>query len=376
MKTNKVKHILLWTMLISNFVYFNGCIKKSETIKIGVLGTMSGINSDLSVSGRRGVELAADEINKAGGINGRKVQLIVKDDKNDLKVALQMNKEFIDENVGVVIGPYTSGMIVNSIDYLRDKEILFLGPTISADSLSEKDDNFIRFIASTKEQAVVLTEMAKKNKNKKFAVIYDKENKGFNETLYNNFKDLLEKNSGQVIFTKGFSSNKDLNFSRIAKEIADSKADAVFIIANADNNATITQQIRKIECNIQIYSPLWSNTSDLITKGGSSVDGMYIVGAIDLNSKSKDFVDFKKSYLDKYGESPTFSSVYSYETSMALFEAIKMGPDFKPSTIKDNIIKIKNFKGLEGNYKIDKYGDNTRKYMIFRIEKGELRKVE
>lgn len=376
MKTNKIKDIFIWTIFISNIIYFNGCTNKYETIKIGVLGTMSGINSDLSVSGRRGVELAADEINKAGGLNGKKVQLVVKDDKNDLKVSLEMDKEFIDENVQVVIGPYTSGMIVNAMDYLRDKDILFLGPTISADNLSSKEDNFIRFIASTKEQAVVLNQMAKKNKDKKFAVIYDKENKGFNETLYNNFKDLLGKNGGEVIFTNEFSSNRDSNYSEIAKKIVDSKAEAVFIIANAYSNAAITQQIRKAGCNIQIYSPLWSNTADLIKKGGSSVDGMFIVGAIDLNSKSKEFIDFKKRYLDKYGESPTFSSVYSYETAMALFEAIKMGPDFKSSTIKNNIIKIKSFKGLEGNYEIDKYGDNTRKYMMFRIENGEFRKVE
>jgi len=376
MKPNKIKQILLWSILISNLLYFNGCNKKPETIKIGVLGTMSGINSDLSVSGRRGVELAADEINKAGGLNGRKVQLVLKDDKNDLQVALKMDKEFIDENIGVVIGPYTSGMIINTIDYLRDKNILFLGPTISADGLSGKDDNFIRFIGSTKEQALVLTEMAKKNNNKRFAIIYDIENKGFNEALYNNFKDLLEKNSGKVIFTQSFSSNYNCNFSSIAKEVLNSKAEAIFIIANAENNAAITQQIRKIGCKIQIYSPLWSNTSELITKGGSSVEGMFIVGAIDLNDKSKDYINFKKNYIEKYGESPTFSSVYSYETALALFEAIKMGHDTKSSTIKNNIIEIKNFKGLEGNYEIDKFGDNTRKYMIFRIENGELRKVE
>ena len=149
----------------------SSCSKNKDPIKIGVLGTMSDINSDLSVSGRRGIELATYEFNQAGGLNGRKIELVVKDDKNDVNVALNMEREFIEENIPVVIGPYTSGMIVNSMDYLKDKEILFLGPTISADSMAGIDDNFIRFIATTNEQAVALTDMAKKNNNKNFAII-------------------------------------------------------------------------------------------------------------------------------------------------------------------------------------------------------------
>jgi branched-chain amino acid transport system substrate-binding protein len=366
--------ILIFTICISTIVV--ACHKTDEPIKIGVLGTMSDINSDLSVSGRRGVELATYEFNQAGGLNGRKIELVVKDDKNDVNIALSMGKEFISEDIPVVIGPYTSGMIVNSMNYLKDKEILFLGPTISVDSISGIDDNFIRFIATTKEQAVALTDMAKKNSNKNFAVIYDLTNKGFNEALYNNFKEMLTSNGGSVVLTKTFISNKHENYSSLAKDILESKVDAVFIIANSADNASISQQIRKIGSKVQIYSPLWSNTTDLIKKGGNAVEGMFIVGAIDMNDKMKSFVKFKEGYLNKYGENPSFSSVYSYEAANALFEAMKKGPDLKPSTLKDNIIKARDFKGLQGDYQIDKFGDNARKYMIFRVENGTLRKVD
>jgi branched-chain amino acid transport system substrate-binding protein len=366
--------VLISTVCISIIV--SACHKSNETIKIGVLGTMSDINSDLSVSGRRGVELATYEFNQAGGLNGQKIELVVKDDKNDVNIALSMEKEFINENIPVVIGPYTSGMIVNSMDYLKDKEILFLGPTISADSISGIDDNFIRFIGTTNEQAVALADMAKKNNNKNFAVIYDLTNKGFNEDLYNNFKKMLVNNGGNVVLTKTFASNGHGNYSNLAKDILESNVDAVFIIANSADNASISQQIRKTGSKVQIYSPLWSNTTDLIKKGGNAVEGMFIVGAIDLNNKMKGFVNFNENYLNKYGENPSFSSIYSYEAANALFEAMKKGPDLKPSTLKDNIIKVKDFKGLQGDYQIDKFGDNTRKYMVFRVENGTLRKVD
>jgi branched-chain amino acid transport system substrate-binding protein len=353
----------------------SACYKNNEPIKIGILGTMSDVNSDLSVSGRRGIELATHEFNEAGGLNGRKIELIEKNDKNDVNIALSMQKEFINENIPVIIGPYTSGMIINSMEYLKDKEILFLGPTISADSMSGIDDNFIRFIATTNEQAVALTDLAKKNNNKNFAVIYDVTNKGFNEDLYNNFKRLLPSNGGNVILTKTFTSNDHENYSSLAKAVLESKVEAVFIIGNSADNASISQQLRKIGSKVQIYSPLWSNTADLIKKGGAAVEGMFVVGAIDLNNKRKSFVSFNENYQKKYGENPSFSSMYSYEATNALFEAMKKGPDLKPSTLKNNIIKTKDYKGLQEDYQIDKFGDSVRKYMVFKVENGVLRKV-
>ncbi len=376
MKFNKSKQIILLIICISSFIYLYGCSKENETIKIGVLGTMTGVNSDLSVSGRRGIEIAVDEINKAGGLDGKKFQLVIKDDKNDSQLAVNLVNEFIDEKIPVIIGPYTSGMIVNYMSYLKDRNILFLGPTISSDSLSDIDDNFIRFIATTKEQAIALTDMAKKNNNNKFVVLYDIENKGFNNSLYNNFKKFLEKNGGEIIETKAYTSNSKVDYLWLAKEIAESKAEALFLISNSADGAAITQQLRKISCQIQIYASLWSNTTDLIKKGGAAVEGMFIVGAIDLNDKSSAFVKFEENYIEKYGDEPSFSSVFSYEIAIALLQAMEQGPDLKPSTIKDNIIKIKKFNGLHGEYEVNKFGDNTREYMIFRIENGKLRKVD
>ena len=300
----------------------------------------------------------------------------MKDDKNDADEALHVDKEFIEQKIPVVIGHYTSGMMVKSMDYLRTKDILFLSPTISADSLSGIDDNFLRFIATTKEQAIVLADTANKNNHKKFAVIYDLSNKGFNEDLYNNFKRLLEQNDGQIILTLTFKSNADLDSSNLAKKVAESKPDGLFIIADAGGNAEISQQLRKIGCKVQTYSPLWSNTVDLVSKGGTAVERAFVVGAIDINNSNKEFLKFKEDYLKKYGDNPSFSSVYSYESATALFKAIKMGPDLKPATLKKNIIEISDFKGLDGNYQIDPFGDNVRSYQMFRVENGELRKVD
>lgn len=370
------KRFFQLALIIGMLIYLASCGKNTLPIKIGIAGTMTGIDSDLSVSGRRGVELAVNEFNRNGGLHGRKVELVVKDDKNDASTALKIDKEFINEKIPVVIGHYTSGMMIQSMKVLKDKDILFLAPTISADALSGLDDNFIRFITTTEQQAIALENMAQKNGDQSFAIVYDLKNKGFCEVLYKHFRKLLEKHGGHVILTKTFLSNHNKDYVHLAMDIIAAKPEAALIIASSGDNAELAQQLRKHGSKIQLYAPLWSNTIDLVRKGGTAVEGMYIVGAMDLQDKDPGFVKFKEDFIGIYGEPPTFASVYSYEAAEALFQAMKRGKDVKPATIKDNLIEIKNFKGLEGSYQIDRFGDNIRKYMIFRIETNGLRKVE
>lgn len=171
----------------------------NETIKIGVVGTMSGNQSELSVSGRRGVELAVLTINEQGGLLGREIELVVKDDLNDINRAAEVVKEFADAEVEIVIGPFTSSMMLAAYDSVHAFEMLYLSPTVSTDILNEKDDQFIRFIAPTREQAIILNNVANKNNHKKFIVIADETNFGFNQMLYQNFKEILEDNNGQIL---------------------------------------------------------------------------------------------------------------------------------------------------------------------------------
>ncbi len=162
---NKKANMIIFLILIFILI-LNGCRK--ETIKIGIVGTMTGSQSDLSVSGRRGIEIAVDQINKNGGIRGKKLELIIKDDLNDAIRAKEIVSEFVKEDIKIVVGHYTSGEMIAAYDEVIKHDILYLGPTISADSFSGLDDNFIRFIASTKEQAQIIADFAIEQNHKNF----------------------------------------------------------------------------------------------------------------------------------------------------------------------------------------------------------------
>jgi len=374
-KTWKWVLILIGSTALIGFVFFTQYVEKKEPIRIGVVGTMSGLNSDLSVSGRRGVELAISERNAIGGIKGHKIEIVLKDDKNDSSIAQQKREEFIKGKIQVVIGHYTSGMMLATYNGIKDKEILYLSPTVSADQLSGMDDNFIRFIASTKEQAVVLSKETQKRNIKRIAIIFDQKNIGFNEMLIKNFNEKIIAYGGNIILSVPYSVKDAEAIENIVNQVKSSSADAVFIIAGSEDCAKFAQEIHKSELKIQILAPLWANTTELIKKGGTAVNGMLIVGGINPDNKSETFVEFEKKYEKMFSEKPTFASIYSYEATLCLLDAIGRCQKTSSENIKREILKIKSYKGIQGSYEIDKFGDKTREYMVFEIMDGTQKQV-
>lgn len=374
---DKYKKILI--VLLIGCMLFTGtsCTNDKNPIYIGFVGTLTGKDSDLSVSGRRGVEIAVDEINQLSGIMGRKVELVIKDDQNNAEVARQVVQEFVDKDVEVVIGHFTSGMLLAAYEAIESNPILYLGPTISADSLSGKDDHFIRLIASTKEQAEVLVEHADKMDHKRFIFIYDEKNIGFNEALMNNMETCVVEHGGEVIHKVGFDNLDKSTLETIQNQVIETQAlEAVFMVASAAALAEMTVSLRKVGYDGPIYGPLWAHTDDLIRIGGSYMDGVKVVGAIDPNNSNEAYKRFKEEYTRRFGSEPTFASVYAYEAMMVLKEAMMEAQSTEYQAIKDGILRLRTYQGLQGDFEINEYGDNLRLYILDSIENGTYRRVE
>lgn len=361
---------------IIGLLIFNGC-QKSKPIVIGVVGTMTGTQSDLSVSGRRGIEIAVKEINESGGIHGKSIVLDIKDDMNDPDRSAQIVDEYVNESVEIVIGNFTSGMLTAAYDRIQKNDILYIGPTISADSLNALDDHFIRFIPTTAQQADAIIADVKKNNYKHFMIILDEKNKGFSDALRQNFEEQLVLLGGKVDKLVPFTTLETSNLDEILNYLKENKSiESIFMIANAADIAAVTQQLAKNDIMKPVYGPLWSHTSDLLSKGGTSVEGIKVVSGIDLNADNQEFVEFRQKYYVMCGEEVTFSAMYSYETMMAVADAMKRTKKTDWETIKDAIIKKQKFNGLQSEFSIDTFGDNVREYFIDTIQNGVYKRID
>lgn len=371
-----IRSVLAICCLLISIFLLASC-STNESIKIGFVAALTGNSSEISVNGRNAVVLAVEEVNRAGGIKGRRIELLLADDKNDKTIALSTDKQLVQQGVTAIIGHMTSGMAELTVPFVNEQNILMMSPTISLDSLAGINDNFIRVISSNKLQGDLLAKMAfKKEQVKKVAVIYDYRNMAFAEPVKRFFAQGIEATGGQIITTETFGSGNNAEYVTIAKRIGESDADGILLLASSVDAAMICQQFLKQGLTLPIFMPMWSMTNDLIKQGGPAVEGTYLINIIDFESSAADFVTFKKNYYDKYGAEATFASMLSYEAAKVLFESMNSAEQLTTASIKEALVKKRIFKGLQGDIVIDQYGDTNRNFHLYKVKNGVFVKVE
>ncbi|MDX1359158.1 MAG: ABC transporter substrate-binding protein, partial [Clostridia bacterium] len=112
--------IIILTLCLAFLV---SCIGR-EPIKIGFMGTVSGSSNDLGLNALHGLDIAVQKINDGGGINGRPIEVVVKDTMNDKTLAKRVVDEFIEEDIDIVIGEFTSSMMETVLEYDTRQKIL------------------------------------------------------------------------------------------------------------------------------------------------------------------------------------------------------------------------------------------------------------
>ncbi len=363
--------IFLFIIVVISFL-----LKAKEPIKIGFCGVLTGTSSELGISARNGVKILFDSINEKGGIRGRYLQLIIKDDENNEDTGLKAVEDLHKEKVVAIIGHITSAATGKSFDYINKNKILMISPSVSTAIYNDKDDYFIRVVSSSKIQAQALARKVIKDNKKRIIVIYDLKNKIYTENTFNFFKNEIENLGSNILNVQTFISEENINFYDIIKNLIKYKPDSFLLLCNGMDSANICQQIRKFKKDIDIYAGLWAMTKDLIIYGGKSVEGVYIYGEIDINDNSQKYLEFKNKYFEKYKVIPSFSAIYGYEAARVLAIALEKSKKWDSDSLKNTIIKISKFEGLQKDYIINEFGDTEREHFLFTVKEGEFVRIE
>lgn len=351
-----------------------GCENKTP-IKVGFAGCLTGRLSDLGISGRNGVMLAVEQINKAGGIRGHRVELIIKDDKHDAETARRVDKELIQEGVVAIIGHMTSTMTMAVIPLINKEKIVMISPTASTNELTGIDDYFFRVTPSTIAEVEILAGYIFQTMGlKKMACVYDLSNRTFTEAWYQNFKKDFEKRGGKIIFTESFTSGKDMAYLDMTRNLLRSNPEGLIIIAGALDTAMICQQLRKLGSNLPVISSGWGNTPDLIQHGGTAVEGVIVSQTYDYESLYEPYQKFKKAFAGRFGKDPDFGSIFGYEAARLLIQALSQ--DDAQENLKAALLRQKRLNGLQGEIRMDKYGDATCKRFLITVKDGQFRTME
>jgi len=340
--------------------------QKPQPILIGFSGPLTGRLSDLGLSGRNGVMLAMEEQNASGGINGRPVVLLVKDDQHDPDVARTSDLELIDAGVQAIIGHMTSSMTMAVMDTINRHKIVLLSPTTSTHELTGLDDYLIRVIEESTAESDHLAAYASDRLGcKTLSAIVDLSNPAYTRTYLDNFKRAFAEKGGRLSPTATFVTGQVLNYTRLARQVLEQGGDGVVIISAALDAAMLCQQIRKLDSALPLLIAGWAFTPDFIQHGGEAVEGAIFSHIFDPAGQTPRYLAFRQRYLDRFARQPDFAALLSYEGTQLLLSALSTADR---TDLKAALLKNRTIEGLQGKFTLDRFGDVRRERFYITIK--------
>lgn len=360
--------LIYFYLIIILIINIYSCSKEQPTVKIGFVANLTkDKTSTLAIATRNGALLAVDDINARGGIHGRKIKLIVKDDQLDPETAVKVDQELIRENVAAIVGHFHSAMSLAALPTVNKAKKVMISPISASSKLTGIDDYFFKINPPTMQTSVATAAYAHKNGLKQITVVYDLANRSYTETKFKEFRDVFKTMGGQIT-ESSFSSGTEVSFPDLAANLLKLSAEGYFVIAGPYDTAMLCQHLRRIDAGKPIFISPFAYHPEIIRNGGRAVEGVILAHSFQRDNRNPKFLEFKNQYFSRYKAIPEMWETFGYEAVYALFQAFSKNPD--PQQLKATLLKIGRFKGLQGDILFDRFGDNRRKPLLLTIKNG------
>lgn len=365
MKKNKIIFISTLVVFIGILGLFFGTRQQKELgeIKIGSIGPLTGAAASYGEKMTRAIDLAVNEINEKGGINGKKVVVKHEDDKLEAKDGVSAFQKLVSVDKAVaVIGAAGSSVTLAIAPMAEKSKVVLITPISSAVAISKSGNFIFRICPSDALQGKIVAKWVMEKGLKNAAVLYMNNDYGIG--LKDGFKEEFVKLGGKVVVEETFEKGSTDVRTQISK-IKEVKADALFIPAYIEEAGIVLKQIKELNLTAQIFGTDPYHDPKMLEIAGNAADGVLFT---DVTSPSgKAFEEFAKKYKAKYNQDADVVSAQSYDATLAVIKAIeKAGTD--AVKIKDELYKVK-FEGASGQIEFDKNGDvNTKNFEKFKIE--------
>lgn len=351
-----------------------GC-SKDEPVKLGFLGTLSGRGSDLGADGLNGAQLAIEIANSNGGLRGKPIALLIKDDSGHSIAARRAAEELIDADVSAIIGPMTSSIALEVVPYANKARTVMVSPTVTAKRLAELDDYFFRLLSSTTEyatrSAIYHHEIGE---IKRISAIFDIRNHAYSSSWLDDFRQVFEAHGGKLTAEIAFEAGGPESLAQVVDLALKGHPDSVLLITASLDAALLTQEIRRQSKTVSIITSEWAATEQLAKVGGSAAEGIVSAQFMERNSQAPDFVNFKIDYQKRFGHEPGYAATTAFDATNIVIQAIKQA---KPGVdLKQAILAEGKYSGIQAPITFNKTGDAQRKTTFTVIENGKFRVLE
>jgi branched-chain amino acid transport system substrate-binding protein len=338
-------------------------------IKFAIIGAMSGTNAILGEWAKKGITLAVEEKNKAGGIQGRQIELVIYDDEADPTKSVNLaQKVCTDDKVMAAFATTNSTSAIADIPIFQQYKIPQLTNGTSVDFTKKGSAYAFRVTPNSLGYEYTLINFLVKTKGfKKFAIIQDTSSYGKSES---DAQVAALGENGLTALARESYSIDDKDFTGQLTKILQTQPEVLLLASSEVAAGLIAKQARQLGFKGQLAGPTAVGTPKFIETAGADIAEGSIFSTVFLPNPDDPINDkFVKAYRARWGEDPDFHGANTYDGMQLLFIAMEKANPLTPENVAAELHKIKGYKGIQGEFNVQENGE-TISQMAIGINKG------
>ena len=370
----------LWVLVLAALcvVSLTACKGSSEggEIVIGEYGSLTGSTATFGISTKNGIEIAVDEANKAGGVLGKQIRVIVEDDQSLPQEAQTVVTKLINkDHVIALLGEVSSSRTLAAAPTAQDAKIPMISPSATNPEVTKKGDYIFRVCFLDPFQGYVMAKFATNTlKIKNVAILRDIKN-DYSVGLAEAFTENLKKMGGNIVANESYSEG-DTDFSAQLTSIRSKNPEAIFVPGYYQEVGLIARQARKLGITVPLMGGDGWDSPKLTEIGGDALNGSYYSNHFSVYDPSPAIQNFVSEYKNRYGSVPDALAGLGYDAARVLIDAIKRADSTEPSKIRDAIAATKDFPGISGKITIGKDRNAVKAAVVLQVKDGKVPPVE
>ena len=400
MKRNSKIWLGLALVVVGTLLF--SCAKKEDVVILGEFGSLTGGTATFGKSTQRGIEMALEEVNKAGGIQGKPVRIVVEDDQSKPEEAATAVKKLVNQDkVLVVLGEVASSRSLAGAPICQEAKVPMITPASTNPKVTQVGDFIFRVCFIDPFQGEVMAKFARNTlKTSKAAILKDIKN-DYSVGLAQFFTETFKNLGGTVIAEESYSEG-DIEFRAQLTSLKAKKPDVIFIPGYYTEVGLIARQARDLGITIPLIGGDGWDSPRLIEIGGKALENTYYSNHYTQDDPRPEMQKFLSDFKAKYNEIPDAMAPLGYDAARIAFDAIKRSGILDEKNIKDSyrqnpqakslmdaintpgnrerirdaLAQTKDFPGVTGLITIDENRNAKKSAVVLKIEDGKLKYVE
>ncbi len=340
------------------------------TIRVGEVGSMTGSEATFGISTHRGIALAFEEINQAGGVMGKKLELITLDDRSKPEEAATAATKLVSEKeVVALLGEVASSRSIAMAPIAQNSKTPMISPSSTNPRVTEMGNYIFRVCFIYPFQGEVMAKFALNNlKVKKVAILRDIDS-DYSTGLADYFTAAFKKAGGTIVTDVSYSSS-DIDFKSQITAIRTQKPDAILVPGYYTSVGLIARQARELGVQVPLLGGDGWDSPKLVEIGGRALENSYFSNHYSNEDTSQKIQNFVSKYKQQYLAVPDGMAAMGYDAAMILADSLKRAKSLSKQDLRDAIASTQNYPAVTGNISLNDKRNAVKPAVVLKIADG------